>query len=472
MVGAGISGISAAYHLQTRCPDRSYMIVEARAAIGGTWDLFRYPGVRSDSDMYTLGFAFRPWTGGKTIADGESIRTYVEDTAKAFGIDRHISFGVRIDRASWSSAERRWMVEGSGPEGTFAITCSFIDLCAGYYDYAAGHAPVFAGADEFEGTIVHPQHWPAPLDVTGQRVVVIGSGATAVTLVPALADKAAHVTMLQRSPSYVVAMPAVDAVATWLRQALPTKAAYSAIRAKNILSSIVLFAAARRWPAAVKRRITGQVQLALGADYDVGTHFTPRYAPWDQRVCLTPDGDLFAAIRKGDASVATDTIDRLTTKGILLRSGQELPADIIVTATGLTIKLAGGIAFAIDGTAVGFAGRLQYRGMMFDGIPNLINTFGYTNASWTLKADLTAAYLCRLLNMMRRRGLLVARPSNNDAKMEKAAFVPFSSGYIERAAGFLPTQGRKRPWRLNQNYLLDIIALRTGSLWRQMIFTT
>lgn len=471
IVGAGISGISAAYHLQTRCPDRSYMIVEARSAIGGTWDLFRYPGVRSDSDMFTLGFSFRPWTGGKTIADGESIRTYVEDTARAFGIDRHIHFGVRIDRATWSSAERHWKVEGNGPDGAFAITCSFIDLCAGYYDYAAGHAPVFEGGDEFEGVIVHPQHWPAELDYAGKRIVVIGSGATAVTLVPALAAKAAQVTMLQRSPSYVVTMPAVDAFATLLRRFLPTGAAYSAIRAKNILSSIVLFAAARRWPAVVKRQITGQVNRALGADYDVGTHFTPTYAPWDQRVCLTPDGDLFTSIRKGDASVVTDTIDRFTARGILLMSGQELAADIIVTATGLTIKLAGGIAFAIDGKAIGFSGRLQYRGMMFDGIPNLINTFGYTNASWTLKADLTASYLCRLLNMMRRRGLLVATPINDDETMERAAFAPFSSGYITRVSGSLPKQGQKKPWRLNQNYLLDVIALRIGSLRKRMRFT-
>ncbi|MFS0771596.1 flavin-containing monooxygenase [Sphingomonas sp. 1P08PE] len=470
VVGAGISGISAGWHLQTRCPDRSYLILEARDAIGGTWDLVRYPGVRSDSDMHTLGFSFQPWTGEASIADGASIRRYIEQTAREHGIDRHIRFGIRVKSADWSERDARWTVKAVGRTDDLVFTCSFLDLCAGYYDYDAGHAPAFAGSEDFAGTIVHPQLWPDDLDMRGKRVAVIGSGATAVTLIPAIADRAAHVTMVQRSPSYVVAQPLRDGTAARLRRLFGIRTAYRMVRAKNVLLSIIFFQASRRWPRAMARRMIGMVQQALGADYDTATHFTPRYKPWDQRVCLTPDGDFFAAISSGRASVVTGTIDRLEMGGIRMADGQQVAVDILITATGLSIKLAGGISFTLDGREIDFAGRLQYRGMMFDGVPNLAFTFGYTNASWTLKADLTALYVCRLLNAMRRRGARVVVPMNDDPAIRIEAFLPFTSTYIERVADRLPLQGTRSPWRLHQNYLLDVLALRFGRVRRKMRF--
>lgn len=464
IVGAGISGIGAAWHLQTRCPGTSFLILESRDAIGGTWDLFRYPGVRSDSDMYTLGFSIQPWTGEKSIADGASIRAYVQKTAHDHGIDRHIRFGMTVTTAAWSSDAAQWRIEGSGPDGPFVLTASFVDLCAGYYDHDGGHAPAFTGADSFTGRIVHPQHWPEDLDHRGCRVVVIGSGATAVTLVPALAAEAAHVTMLQRSPSYVVAMPAVDSMAVRLRRWLPERWAYAAIRTKNIAIGMASFTLARRLPRWFARHVIAEAQKAIGPAYDAGAHFTPRYRPWDQRLCLSPDGDLFAALRDGRASVVTDTIDRIVPEGVRLSSGEVVPADIVVTATGLSVKMAGGIAFSIDGRRIGFAGRLLYRGMMFEGVPNLINTFGYTNASWTLRADLTAAYLCRLWKRMQRRGARSVTPVRGEPSGVVRPFVAFSSGYIARVADELPVHGTRAPWRSHQNYLLDLMTLRHGTL--------
>jgi cation diffusion facilitator CzcD-associated flavoprotein CzcO len=438
IVGAGISGISAAWHLKTRCPDASFVMLESRAAIGGTWDLFRYPGVRSDSDMHTLGFSFQPWTGEKAIADGASIRAYVQKTAQDHGIDRHIRFGMTVTAAAWSSEAARWRIEGEGPDGPFALTAGFVDLCAGYYDHDAGHAPDFAGAESFAGRIVHPQFWPEGLDLRDRRVVVIGSGATAVSLVPALADQGAHVTMLQRSPSYVVAMPAADAIADRARRWLPERAAYALVRAKNIAIGMASFALARRFPNWFARHVVAEAQKAIGPAHDAGVHFTPRYRPWDQRLCLSPDGDLFAALREGRAAVVTDTIERFVPEGVELASGAVLPADVIVTATGLRVKMVGGIAFSVDGRRIGFAGRLLHRGMMFEGVPNLINTFGYTNASWTLRADLTAAYLCRLWRRMQRRGARSVMPVCADGdRGATQPFVSFSSGYI--------TPGRGRP---------------------------
>jgi len=471
VVGAGLSGIAQAHHLQTRCPDRSYAILEARDAIGGTWDLFRYPGIRSDSDMHTLGFGFRPWSGSKAIADGASIRGYVAETARAQGIDRHIRFGVRVTAARWSTADAQWTVEADGPDGALTFTCNFLCLCAGYYDYAGGYAPDFPGAGDFAGRIVHPQHWPDDLDVADRRVVVIGSGATAVTLVPELARTAAHVTMLQRSPSYVVSRPAEDRIANGLARVLPARAAYALTRWKNVGLGMFFYRLAKKRPARVRKRIVAMAQAALGPEYDVATHFTPRYDPWDQRVCLVPDADLFAAIRAGTAEVVTDTIDRFTPAGITLASGRELPADLVVTATGLTIRIAGGIAFAVNGAPVSFAGRLAYKGMMFEGVPNLSLAFGYTNASWTLKAELTATYVCRLLNTMRRRRLRQATPVNTDESMARVPFVDFSSGYIQRARGEMPDQGARAPWRLHQNYLLDVLALRYGTVDDAMNFS-
>ena len=471
VVGAGLSGIGAAYHLQTRCPDRSYLILESRDAIGGTWDLFRYPGIRSDSDMHTLGYSFKPWTQAKAIADGASIRDYVRETARENGIDRHIRFGHKVVRADWSTRDAAWTVETERGDGTVArFTCNFLHMCAGYYDYARGYAPRFEGQEAFGGRIVHPQFWPEDLDYAGKRVVVIGSGATAVTLVPEMARQAAHVTMLQRSPTYVVSRPAQDRVANWMRRRLPSRLAYAATRWKNVGFGMFFYRMTRTKPEATKQRLIGMVRDALGPDYDVGKHFTPRYNPWDQRLCLVPDADLFDAIRAGRAAVATDTIARFTPTGILLASGEELPADVIVTATGLEVSLMGGAAFTIDGAPADLTQSLQYKGMMFSDVPNLAFTFGYTNASWTLKADLVAMYVCRLLNTMRKRGLRQATPRIGGADVKPEPFVDFTSGYIQRAVDRLPKQGDRKPWRLNQNYALDVMALRFGSVDDSMEF--
>ncbi|AXJ96323.1 MULTISPECIES: NAD(P)/FAD-dependent oxidoreductase [unclassified Sphingomonas] len=472
IVGAGLSGVGQAYHLQRRCPDRRYVILEGRGAMGGTWDLFRYPGVRSDSDMHTLGFAFQPWTEAKAIADGASIRDYIEATAREHGIDRHIRYRHHVRAASWSTPDARWTVEATGPDGeAVTITCDFLCMCSGYYDYAQGHTPDFPDSTRFAGRIVHPQFWPDDLDYAGRRVVVIGSGATAVTLVPEMAKTAAHVTMLQRSPTYVVSRPAEDGIANWLRARLPHNLAYGITRWKNVLLGMVFYRIARKRPEKFKQRLIGMVRDHLGPDYDVDTHFTPRYNPWDQRLCLVPDADLFAAIRDGRASVVTGTIDRFTETGIRLSSGEALAADIIVTATGLQLQLLSDIVFSRDGQRIDLSQAVQYKGMMFSDVPNLAYTFGYTNASWTLKADLVATYVCRLLNTMRRRGLRQATPRIADPAMGRAPFVDFTSGYVARAAHFLPSQGTRKPWRLNQNYALDVLALRFGSLDDEMEFS-
>ena len=471
IVGAGLSGIGAAYYLKTRCPDRSFAILESRDAIGGTWDLFRYPGIRSDSDMHTLGYAFKPWTAAKAIADGPSIREYVRETARENDLERHIQFGIRVLRAEWSSEDAAWTLHATKDGVPATFTCNFLSLCSGYYNYAQGYSPEFAGAGDFAGEIVHPQHWPEALDYTAKRVVVIGSGATAVTLVPEMAKTAAHVTMLQRSPTYVVSRPAQDPIANWLRAKLPAKAAYRLTRWKNVGFGMFFYRLARKKPARVKDRIISMVREHLGPDYDVATHFTPRYNPWDQRLCLVPDADLFDAIRAGSASVVTETIDRFVPEGIKLASGETLPADIVVTATGLDMQLAGGMTFAVDGSPIDLAQTLQYKGMMLSNVPNLALTFGYTNASWTLKADLTAQYVCRLLNVMKKRGLRQATPRLRPGEVEAEPFLSFSSGYVQRALAHLPKQGVRKPWRLNQNYALDVMALRLGSVDDSMEFS-
>jgi len=472
VVGAGISGIGTGYHLQDKCPDRTYVILEGREAMGGTWDLFRYPGIRSDSDMHTLGFSFQPWTEAKSIADGPSIRKYVHETAHAYGIDEHIRFGHHVTRASWSTDDACWTVTATDHSGgEVQFTCNFLTMCSGYYNYAAGYTPDFAGAEDFAGRIIHPQHWPEDLDYSGKRVVVIGSGATAVTLVPELAKGGARVTMLQRSPTYVVSRPGEDKIANWLRSRLPDKVAYGITRWKNVLFQMFFYRMARKKPEQTKERLVGMVREHLGPDYDVATHFTPRYNPWDQRLCLVPDADLFDAINDGKADVVTDTIDRFVPEGIRLSSGKTLPADIIVTATGLDLQLMSGVDFTVDGAPIDLGKALQYKGMMFSDVPNLTYTFGYTNASWTLKADLVAAYACRLLNTMKKRGMRQATPHNSDPTMGIEPFVDFSSGYIQRAADRLPKQGSKKPWRLNQNYALDVIALKFGSVDDSMVFS-
>lgn len=472
IVGAGISGVGMAHHLQRRCPDRSYVILEGRERMGGTWDLFRYPGIRSDSDMHTLGFSFQPWRDAKAIADGPSIRAYVEDTAREHGIDRRIRFRTHVKRASWSTADARWTVEATGPDGdAVRYTCNFLCMCSGYYNYERGYLPDFPGADRFGGKLVHPQHWPEGLDYAGKQVVVIGSGATAVTLVPELAKQAAHVVMLQRSPTYVVSRPAEDAVANVLRRVLPRRAAYGLTRWKNVLFGIWFFRLARRKPEKVKARLLHWVRDHLGPDYDIATHFTPRYNPWDQRLCLVPDADLFGAIKTGRASVVTDRIRTFDEQGIKLESGARLDADIVVTATGLELQLLSGVEFSVDGEVRDLAKAFNYKGCMFSDVPNLAYTFGYTNASWTLKADLTALYVCRLLNTMRKRGMRQTTPVLDDPEVASEPFLDFTSGYVQRAIDHLPKQGSKKPWRVNQNYALDVMALRFGSVDEAMHFS-
>ena len=466
VVGAGLSGIGAGYHLQDNAPKKTYAILEGRETIGGTWDLFRYPGIRSDSDMYTLGYSFKPWREAKAIADGLSILNYVRETAEANGIDKHIRYGHEVKRASWSSQDAVWTVEAEvGPDKTpVSLTCGFLFMCSGYYDYAGGYQPDFPGMASFKGPFVHPQHWPNDLDYTDKRVVVIGSGATAVTLVPAMAKTAAHVTMLQRSPTYVVSRPAQDAFANKLHARLPSKLAYHLIRWRNVLWGMYFFQLSRRKPAQVKKLILGGVKMALGPDYDIATHFTPRYNPWDQRLCLVPDGDLFGAIKQGSASVVTNQIDSFTEKGIRLKDGSELEADVIVTATGLNLQVLGGLEVSVDGRVVDFAHTLNYKGMMYSDVPNLASAFGYTNASWTLKCDLTCEYVCRLINYMDRRGYKQCMPHNVDPSITESPSLDFSSGYVQRSVAQMPKQGSKRPWRLYQNYALDIVSLRFGKI--------
>jgi len=470
IVGAGLSGIGAGFHLQQKCPGKSYLIIEGRDCIGGTWDLFRYPGIRSDSDMFTLGYSFKPWTEPKAIADGSRILNYVRETAIENGIDKKIRFRHRVKRASWSSQEARWTVEaeraadGEAAPELVRFTCGFLFMCSGYYKYEAGYTPDFAGRQDFSGRIVHPQAWTDDIDYAGKRVVVIGSGATAVTLVPELARSAAHVTMLQRSPTYVVSRPARDAFANRLRRKLPAGLAYHLIRWRNVLLGMYFFQLSRRQPARVKQLILGGVRMALGADYDIATHFTPRYNPWDQRLCLVPDGDLFRAIREKRASVVTAEIDRFTNGGVRLKDGSQLQADIIVTATGLNLQVLGGLDVSVDGRPVDFARTLNYKGMMYSDVPNLASAFGYTNASWTLKCDLTCEYVCRLINYMDRRGYRKCLPHNDDPTVSEMPSLSFTSGYVQRSVAKMPKQGSKRPWRLYQNYALDIVSLRFGRI--------
>jgi monooxygenase len=462
-VGAGLSGIGAAYHLQHGSPGRSYVILEGREAIGGTWDLFRYPGIRSDSDMYTLGYSFRPWEEAKAIADGPSILRYVNDTADRHGIREHIRFRHQVRRASWSSAEALWLVEAERGDEIVRFTCSWLHVCSGYYNYHEVYDPEFAGKEGFGGTIVHPQFWPEGLDYSGKKVVVIGSGATAVTIVPEVAKDAAHVVMLQRSPTYMVSRPSEDNIANALRRILPSKLAYGITRWKNVLLQLIFFNLARKRPAKVKERLLEEVAKLLPPDYDIGTHFTPRYNPWDQRLCLVPDADMFEALSKGSASIVTGEIDRFTETGIRLKNGETLEADIVVTATGLKLQLAGDIEFTVDGERRDLSKTLSYRGMMFSDMPNLSYSFGYTNASWTLKADLTGGYLTRLLNHLKKTGTEIALPVR-EAGIEEVPFLDFSSGYVQRARDVLPKQGSKKPWKLYQNYALDMVSLKFASV--------
>jgi len=464
VVGAGLSGVAAGYHLRTKCPDKSFVILEARDAIGGTWDLFRYPGIRSDSDMYTLGYSFRPWRGTKAIADGASIREYIRDTAREYGIDRKIRFRHRVISASWSTDQALWTVtaknEQTGELATFR--CRFLMMCSGYYDYAQGYTPQFPNIERFEGRVVHPQKWTEDIDYDGKRVVVIGSGATAVTLVPELAKRAAHVTMLQRSPTYIISMPEVDRITQALARALPGDAAYDIARWKNVTLAMAMYNFCRTFPEPATKLILSGVKKQLGDDYDVATNFTPKYKPWDQRLCLVPDGDLFRAIRKGAAEVVTDRIKTFTKNGIELESGRVLEADLVVTATGLKLKLLGGVELEVDGKKIDSGKTLNYKGTMLSDVPNLAIALGYTNASWTLKADLVCAFVCRLLKQMDREGKRIVVPRRNDPTLREEPIINFSSGYIQRSVADLPKQGSRAPWKLYQNYFLDLMSLRFG----------
>jgi monooxygenase len=467
IVGAGLSGIGAGHYLQTECPWADYAIFEARDAIGGTWDLFRYPGIRSDSDMHTLGYSFRPWDGQKSIADGDSILQYIKDTARESGVETHIHFNHRITAASWSTADSLWRVtaERTDTNETVELTASFLFSCSGYYRYDHGYLPDFDGMADFGGTIVHPQAWPEGLDVTGKSVVVIGSGATAITLVPALARSASHVTMLQRSPTYIASLPEKSPVVALLRRLLPAQQAGTAAKWFHALMTQAFYGVSRKYPKLVRRMLAKGLERQLPPGYDIATHFTPRYNPWDQRFCAVPNGDLFKSLSAGSASVVTDQIERFTESGLLLASGQELRADIIVTATGLELLFLGGIALSVDGEPVDPSTRLTYKGMMLEGVPNLALAIGYTNASWTLKCDLTCDYVCRLLNYMHDRALTECVPHNRDATAAGSdPLLGLTSGYVQRSAHLLPKQGTKQPWKVHQSYWRDYRALKMSDI--------
>ena len=464
IVGAGLSGIDAAYRFQTECAGKDYVILEARDAIGGTWDLFRYPGIRSDSDMYTLGFPFRPWSSAQPIADGGTIRNYIRETATEFGIDRHIRFGHRVISADWSNVDALWTVTVDIGGEIRRFTTNFLFMGSGYYDYDAGYTPQFSDINKFGGTFIHPQFWPENFAAAGKRIVVIGSGATAVTLVPALVDEGADVTMLQRSPTYIVARPGEDGFANWAYAMLPVGLADHAVRWKSIIMGIATFAYARAKPERMKQLILSGVREQLPENYEIERDFEPRYDPWDQRICLVPDADLFVALRSGKARIVTDHIDRFTETGILLRSGAVLPADVVVSATGLIMRLLGGVTLSVDGQGVDPAERMLYKGMMLSGVPNLALSFGYTNASWTLKCDLTARYACRLINHMAQKGFDRCTPVLDSTDVKEEPMLAFTSGYVERANAILPKQGSKAPWRVHQNYVLDLAALKFGSV--------
>lgn len=465
IVGAGISGISAAWHLQDRCPTKSYVVLESRPNLGGTWDLFKYPGIRSDSDMYTLGFRFKPWKSDQAIVDGPSILNYLTEAAAESGIDKHIRFGHTVVAANWSDADRRWELTVNRDGEEIQIHCSFLVACTGYYDYAEGYTPDFPGREDFRGEIVHPQHWPERLDFQDKKIVVIGSGATAVTLIPALIEGGSgHVTMLQRSPTYILPLPDRDPFAARMYKLLPAEAAYTAIRWKAVSLAIIQYQVARRFPDTFRKALRGLARRHLPDGYDVDTHFKPRYQPWDQRLCFAPNGDLYRVIRHGKADVVTGTIERFTDNGIMLSSGEQLDADIIITATGLNLRLFGGATISRNGEPVALPGLLAFKGMMLTGLPNMAFTVGYTNASWTLKADLVSEFVCRVINYMDAHGYTVVEPQRPGTSIEERPLMDFTPGYVLRALDRLPKGGARTPWRLRQNYLLDLQLIRRGKV--------
>ncbi len=466
VIGAGLSGVAAGYHLQKNCPDRTFTILEQREQIGGTWDLFRYPGVRSDSDMHTFGYSFEPWTGSTTLANGSSILNYVRETSKTHGIDEKIRFGHAVRRAAWSSTDALWTVEikRSGETEFSRLTCAFLYMCSGYYNYEAGYNPEFSGTNKFKGTIVHPQHWPENLVYKDKRVIIIGSGATAVTLLPEIAKTASHVTLLQRSPTYIASVPQQTRFAKWMHILLWRKLAFTLMRWGNVLHGAYIYAFCRRFPNYSKSVLLGLVRDSLGPDYDIDKHFTPSYGPWQQRLCLVPDGDFFDAIKEGQASVITDHIDTFTEDGLRLRSGRELEAELIVTATGLAMLFLGGLEVIVDGVKKDFSQALTYKGAMFSNVPNLALATGYTNASWTLKSELISKFVCRLLNHMMANGYDQCSPRHASQNDQTEMLLDFTSGYVERSIDSFPKQCAKAPWKLHQNYIRDVWSLSFGSL--------
>jgi monooxygenase len=466
IVGAGISGIGASCHLKMHCPSKRFVVLEGRTDIGGTWDLFQYPGVRSDSDMYTLGYGFKPWTQAKAIADGPAILSYLREVAREYGVDQHMRFGHHVVLANWSSSEARWTVDAVQGEAKTPVrfSCHFLFMGTGYYDYAQGYFPDFPGRENFTGTLVHPQFWTKDIDYADKQVIVIGSGATAVTLVPEIAKRAAHVTMLQRSPSYLITTPAVDPFAAVFKKYLPSRLAFALSRWRNVLQQQLFFKICKYRPQVAKKYLFGKLFKELGPDYDYERHFTPRYNPWEQRLCLVPDSDFFLGLKSGRASIVTDQIDCFTPDGIKLKSGIELKADLIVSATGLKLQGLGGVAVSVDDVAVDLGKKVVYKGMMYNDVPNLAFSFGYSNASWTLRADLTCNYVCRLLNHMDKTGANICVPRWKDPHMVTKAWVDFSSGYFERAKDILPKQGEKAPWTQSQNYALDLLVMKFGKV--------
>ena len=466
IIGAGISGISSAFHLQKYAPKASFEILERGDSIGGTWNLFKYPGIRSDSDMYTLGFSFRPWRDAKAIADAPAIMNYLREAVRDGELDEKIHFGKKVVEAKWSTADGKWFltIENRETNETEVRSCKFLHSCAGYYNYDKGYQPDFHGVENFKGPFVHPQFWPEDLNYSDKKVVVIGSGATAVTLVPAMAEKAKHVTMLQRSPTYIVSRPSEDAFANFTRKYLPARLAYGMTRWKNVLLGRFFFWLCRTRPEVVKRRLLEELPKQLPPGFDIGKHLTPRYNPWDQRVCLAPDGNFFSAIRSGKANIATDNIDEIQENGIKLKSGNFLEADVIVSATGLDLNFLGNIQVTVDNEPIEPSNLLNYKGMMYSGIPNLLASFGYTNASWTLRCDLTSKYLCRLVNYMDRRNLSRVMPTPDMSHVEYEPLLDFSSGYVVRKSAELPKQGSIKPWVMYQNYIADIFLTRFSAL--------
>jgi monooxygenase len=465
IVGAGISGVSAAWHLQDRCPTKSYAILERRDDLGGTWDLFKYPGIRSDSDMFTLGFRFKPWRSAQSIAGGAAIKEYITEAAVENRIDRHIRYRHRVVAADWSDADNRWTLTVENDGQQHAITCSFLFACTGYYNYDEGYSPTFGGSEDFDGTIIHPQHWPEDLDYAGKKIVVIGSGATAITLIPALVNSGSgHVTMLQRSPTYIGLLPGVDPFAVWANRLLPDHLAHLANRWKAIAFSTFQYQLSRKAPACMRKTLLTMAKRRLPKGYDVEKHFGPRYNVWDQRLCLAPDGDFFRTIRHGKADVVTDTIDRFTKTGIMLTSGDELQADIIITATGLNMQLLGGVQPSRNGVPMDLTSLMTYKGLMFSGVPNFAMTFGYTNASWTLKTELVSEFVCRLLNYMDAKGFDTVEPQHPGDAVDELPFMDFSPGYVQRSMHLLPKSGSRAPWRLKQNYFFDMRTIRRGKV--------